>query len=113
MYRLYLDESGTHVGSNAFVLAGLAVHEQDAWHFQQKLNESSRGACRKGQMRPTSSCMRPRSKNPVKTVRGKKVKSIWARIPVDERFRVISSTFRAIGNYDCRDSSRQCASLVP
>lgn len=37
MYLLYLDESGTHDGSPVFVLAGLAVHEQDVYHLQKKL----------------------------------------------------------------------------
>lgn len=37
MYLLFLDESGTHGASPAFVVGGLAVPEQDAWHLQQKV----------------------------------------------------------------------------
>lgn len=37
LYLLFLDESGTHGGSPVFILAGLAVHETDAYHLQQKV----------------------------------------------------------------------------
>lgn len=30
MYLLFADESGTHGGSHAFVVGGIAIHEQDA-----------------------------------------------------------------------------------
>jgi uncharacterized protein DUF3800 len=39
MYLLFVDESGTHGGSHAFVLGGLAVHEQDAQPLQRAWNE--------------------------------------------------------------------------
>lgn len=37
MYLLYLDESGTHGGSPAYLLAGIAIHEHDVYHVQQRL----------------------------------------------------------------------------
>ena len=37
MYLLFLDESGTHGMSKAFVVGGIAVAEEDAYHLQQKL----------------------------------------------------------------------------
>ena len=37
MYLLFLDESGTHGASPAFVVGGIAVPEEDAWHLQQKV----------------------------------------------------------------------------
>jgi hypothetical protein len=37
-YLLYLDESGTHGGSPVFILGGIAVHERDAWHLQNRLD---------------------------------------------------------------------------
>jgi Antitoxin VbhA len=36
VYSLYLDASGTHGASPVYILAGLAVHEQDAYHLQQR-----------------------------------------------------------------------------
>lgn len=37
MYLLYLDESGAHGGSPAYILGGIAVHEHDVYHVQQRL----------------------------------------------------------------------------
>lgn len=37
LYLLYLDESGTHGGSPAYFLGGLAIHEHDVYHLQQRL----------------------------------------------------------------------------
>ena len=36
---LFVDESGTHGGSHAFALGGLAVHEDDAARLQRRLDE--------------------------------------------------------------------------
>jgi hypothetical protein len=38
VYSLYLDASGTHGASPVYILAGLAVHEQDAYHLQQRFS---------------------------------------------------------------------------
>jgi hypothetical protein len=35
MYLLFVDESGTHGGSSAFVLGGIAIHEDDAACMQR------------------------------------------------------------------------------
>jgi len=37
LYLLFLDESGTHGGSPVLIVSGLAIHENDALHLQQKL----------------------------------------------------------------------------
>lgn len=37
MYLLYLDESGSHESSPALVVAGIAVHEHDAFPLQRRL----------------------------------------------------------------------------
>lgn len=37
MYLLYLDESGSHESSPAWVVAGIAVHEHDAFALQRRL----------------------------------------------------------------------------
>lgn len=39
MYLLFVDESGTHGGSHAFVLGGLAIHEDDAARLQKQLDQ--------------------------------------------------------------------------
>ena len=38
MYIGFVDESGTHPNSPVTVVAGLMIHEEDVWHFQQRLD---------------------------------------------------------------------------
>jgi len=38
VYLLFADESGTHGGSHALVIGGLAVHEQDVQALQRALD---------------------------------------------------------------------------
>jgi Protein of unknown function (DUF3800) len=109
MYLLYLDESGTHSGSPSFVLAGLAVHEQDAWHFQRMLEGMLARRLPNGLDPADFELHATEIKNPVKTVRGKKIRSPWASVPVKDRFRIIDATFGAITTYDCQDAARPCA----
>lgn len=106
VYLLYLDESGTHAGSPAFVLSGLAVHEHDAWHFQRRLNNVVTRRLPKGLDPADFELHAAEIKNPVKNIRGKKVKSVWAQIPVADRFALIGATFRAIATYSCQDPAR-------
>ncbi len=103
MYLLYLDESGTHGGSPTFVLSGLAVHEQDAWHLQQKLDGVVRRRLPAGFNHLDFELHAAEIKSPVKRVRGRIVRSIWANLAMPARFDLMRATFRAIGRYTCRD----------
>ena len=38
MYLCFVDESGTHGSSPVLVVGGVIIHEEDAWHLQQRLN---------------------------------------------------------------------------
>ena len=38
MYLCFVDESGTHGSSPVLVVGGIIVHEEDAWHLQQRLD---------------------------------------------------------------------------
>jgi len=106
MYLLYLDESGTHAGSPAFVLSGLAVHEHDAWHLQQRLARLVSTRIPGGLDASLFELHAAEIKNPVKNIRGKKIKSIWAQVPVSDRFSLIAATYRSLVGYKAKDSSR-------
>lgn len=109
MYLLYLDESGSHAGSPAFVLGGLAVHEQDAWHFQRRLENLVERSL-PGTLDPLDFELHAAEiKSPVKTVRGRKIKSPWAQVSVRDRFRLIGATYRSIANYECQHAEHPCA----
>ena len=38
MYLCFVDESGTHGTSRVLVVGGIIIHEEDAWHLQQRLD---------------------------------------------------------------------------
>ena len=103
MYLLYLDESGSHTGSPVLVLAGIALHEQDAWHLQQKLQGLLSGILPKGLNPAEFELHAAEMKSPVKIVRGKKTISNWANVPVGARFNILRTTYKAIANFRCID----------
>lgn len=39
LYICFVDESGSHGASPVFVVGGIIVHEEDAWHLQQRLDK--------------------------------------------------------------------------
>ncbi|WP_419862990.1 DUF3800 domain-containing protein [Candidatus Poriferisodalis sp.] len=39
LYLCFVDESGSHGASPVFVVGGIIVHEEDAWHLQQRLDK--------------------------------------------------------------------------
>ncbi len=108
MYLLYLDESGSHQGSSALVVAGLAVHEQDAFHLQQKLDGMLRSRLPQGTNPLDFELHAAEIKSPVKSVRSKKVTSKWAGIPLPKRLGIMSATFGAIRDFDPKDPARPC-----
>lgn len=108
MYLLYLDESGAHVGSPVFVLAGIAVQEQDVWHFQQRLEGLLQRKLPQGQDPADFELHATEIKSPVKRIHGKKVVSSWAQIPVATRFDVLRATFGILGSFSPRDAGFPC-----
>jgi hypothetical protein len=105
VYLLYLDESGTHGGSPAFILAGLAIHEDDAWYFQQKLQGVLVRKLPKG-LRPRDFELHAAEiKSPIKMVKGIKVVSPWAQVPYGTRLDIMRGTVQAISSYDCQDAA--------
>jgi hypothetical protein len=60
MYVLYVDESATHGGSPAFVVGGVAVHEQDIRAFQARLDAVVRRFAPRGAARSRDTAGRSR-----------------------------------------------------
>lgn len=104
MYLLYLDESGTHAGSPVLVLAGLAIHEQDAWHLQERLTAALSSALPPGLNPAEFELHATEIKSPIKIVRGKKIVSNWAQVPVRARFDVLRAAYRALGGFVALDT---------
>jgi Protein of unknown function (DUF3800) len=95
LYALYLDGSGTHGGSPVFVLAGLAVHEHDAYHLQQRfssvLTRLPAGADPRDYELHAAEIKSPTRKR----------NSIWRAVPAKTRFSILNSGFRALESYQC------------
>jgi hypothetical protein len=104
LYALYLDGSGTHGGSPVFILAGVAVHEHDAYHLQQRFS---------GVLGRLPGAADPRDyelhaaeiKSPTRDRRKPKKKpSIWEGVPTRTRFGILEAGYRALRTYDCIDT---------
>jgi hypothetical protein len=102
LYSLYLDGSGTHGGSPVFILAGIAVHEQDAFHLQQRFARS---------LNHMPDGLDPRDfelhateiKSPTKIHNSR-----WQHIPWPTRRNVLQSGYRNLRNYKCMDDKHPC-----
>lgn len=98
MYLLFLDESGTHDQSPAFVLAGLAIHESDAYFLQRTLN---RLVARKVPRGADPSKFELHA-NDIKTPRKKKRISEWAVLGYGARLALMNDTYQALAAYTPR-----------
>jgi hypothetical protein len=102
MYLLFVDESGTHNESHAFVLGGLAIHEDDAPRLQRQLDTLV--SQHLGRIPPNldeyelhASEMR-NAKKPL-GARAPAVTSIWAGLPRVLRLRLLSDAYRLIATF--------------
>ena len=106
MYLLYLDESGSHAGSPSLTLAGLAVHEKDAWFLQGRLHRVLLRLLPKGFNPLDFELHANEIKSPIKPG---KPPSIWARVPVATRFRILHATYQALADFSGKDQRFPCA----
>lgn len=100
MYLLFADESGTHGSSHAFVLGGLAVHEQDMQALQRALNrcvEDGLGIAQVGDHELHATEIR----NAKKPREGGKtqVPSPWAFVPRASRLRILDSAYSILASF--------------
>lgn len=106
MYLLFADESGTHGGSHAFVVGGIAVHEHDAQNLQKSLTsvvEPYALAARLSSedLELHASEMR-NAAPPVGSQRTKPV-SPWALIQRTDRLNCLAEAYRRIASFKPTD----------
>lgn len=98
LYLLFLDESGTHGGSPAFVLGGLAVHESDASDLQQKLESFLHG-------RLSGPPLLLNAQNfEIHATDIKNGDEEWTRVPFPDRMSVLSGAYSTLVNFRERSS---------
>jgi len=110
MYLLFVDESGTHGGSHAFVLGGIAVHEDDASRLQVKLDRLV--ANHLGRVPPNleeyelhAAEMR-NAKKPKDTAKPNTIPSVWSLVDRGVRLRLLEAAYKAVAEYKPVDSKQ-------
>lgn len=102
MYSLYLDGSGTHGGSPVFILAGVALHEQDAYHLQQRF-EAPLSDLPQGSDPRDFELHAAEMKSPTRFR-----DSPWQHVAWPTRRRILQRGYRALRSYECIDSTFPC-----
>jgi hypothetical protein len=103
MYLLYLDESGTHGGSPVFVLSGIAVHERDAWHLQNRIDRVLTRRLPTGLLAQNFEVHAADLKSP-RRAGPRRPASEWMQVPRDIRNRILRESYAALGSYRPLDS---------
>lgn len=104
MYLLYLDESGAHGGSPAYMLGGIALNEHDVYHLQQRLETMLQAKLPAGHAAIDFELHGAEIKSP--TMR--KRQSPWEQFDYPFRLDVLRGAYSAIGGYECVDSRFPC-----
>lgn len=98
VYLLYLDESGTHGGSPVFVLSGIAVHERDAWHLQNRIERVLTRRLPVGLIAQNFEIHAADLKSPRRASQ-RRAASEWAHVPRDTRMRILREAYAALSTY--------------
>ncbi|WP_328527618.1 DUF3800 domain-containing protein [Nocardioides sp. NBC_00368] len=105
MYLLFVDESGTHGGSHAFVLGGFAIHEDDAQRLQVALDELI--ARKLGRIPPNLDeyeLHAAEMRNAKKPKSGSMaVSSIWANLPRSLRLEILDAAYDMLAGFKCSE----------
>ena len=101
MYSLYLDASGTHGASPVYILAGVAVHEQDAYHLQQRF------AAPLAKL-PGGPDPRDYELHATEMKSPRKPTSIWQGVPDTVRFEILRASFRALKSFKPTNADQPC-----
>lgn len=104
MYLLYVDESGSHAGSDVFVLGGLAVHESDTFRLQAALGTVARSVAPRGTAVELLELHAAEMKEPRRVRwqaarKGRHKVSPWESVPDRARFWALNETYRCIASF--------------
>ncbi len=91
MYLCFVDESGTHGSSPVLVVGGIIIHEEDAWHLQQRLDSF---LFRK--LHPLGYDHTDFELHATEIRRGTKQ---WANVPESDRHRILAGAYGALAGF--------------
>jgi len=109
MYLLFVDESGTHGGSHAFVLGGAAIHERDARRLHKLLDDAvqrcvTNPALNAEEFELHVSEMK-NAKKPKQTSSKQQKVSNWAFISRTDRLALLEESYKIIRDFQPSDPS--------
>lgn len=109
MYLLFVDESGTHGSSHAFVLGGLAIHEDDAARLQKGLDtlvieHLERVPPNLDEYELHAAEMRNAKKPDVNKPIKQGPISVWARVPRQTRLTLLEDAYKYVASFRCTNS---------
>lgn len=105
MYLLYLDESGDHGGSPVYVLGGIAAHEDDIYHLQQRLDAMLGAKLPAGFAGNDFELHGAEIKSPS----NRKRPSPWTQFDYGLRLDVLRGAYSSIADYRCKNRKYPCA----
>jgi Protein of unknown function (DUF3800) len=108
MYLLYLDESGTHGGSPGYLLSGIAVHEHDVYHLQQRLETMLQAKLPAGMAAVDFELHGSEIKTPANYRRRGRPPSPWEQFDYGFRIDVLRSAYSALARYERVDGAYPC-----
>jgi hypothetical protein len=109
VYLMFVDESGTHGGSHAFVLGGIAIHEDDAQRLQVALDELV--SQKLGRIPPNleeyelhASELRNAKKSRSEAKKVPAVTSVWANVPRPTRLELLDASYDLLAAFQPRST---------
>jgi Protein of unknown function (DUF3800) len=106
MYLLFADESGTHGGSHAFAVGGIAVHEHDAQNLQRSLASVVEPYALAARLSPEDlelHASEMRNASPPIGSRQTRPVSPWALLPRRDRLNCLDEAYKRIANFRSTD----------
>lgn len=104
MHLMFVDESGTHGGSKAMVLGGLAVHESHMPAVQKSLSQVLRDGLAGRNVDPEDFELHAAE---IRSPNNKK-RSPWKSIPSGLRGRILKEAYKALESVRCGDDGHGC-----
>jgi hypothetical protein len=106
MYVLYLDESGTHGASPAFIVGGLAVHENDLLKLQRRLDVVVKAHSPGGASQERFELHAAEIQYPQRRRQQGKSTSAWEEVTLHRRRRLITAVYDALIDFEPSDPGK-------
>lgn len=108
MQLLFLDESGTHGGSPALIVAGVSVHEGHLAGLTKQLDQLMADSLSGYAVDPADFEFHAAEMKSPKPPKGSKKGSVWLAIPTNVRLRALEKAYELLGSARCGAEYHGC-----